>query len=93
MTLGGTSFIILELPTGETIVFVSLARKTAAPGILLLAVLWILVCIPAVSESLQQEQNGGPSIDPGEPFIMGERLTFAIEWDAPWYFFIPDKGS
>ncbi len=58
---------------------------------LLLAAIGMLSVIPAATESLQApEKVSASSPDVVFPVPIGERLTYEIEWDPPWYlFFFP----
>ncbi len=50
----------------------------------------MLTAVPAATGPLRDTQSGSPSVEPGVPFPLGERLAYEIEWDPPWYlFFFP----
>ena len=77
-------------PQEESAVFGMRANIGSGARILLLAAIGILSAVPAATESLQSPETGNPSLDEGFPVPIGERLTYAIEWDPPWYlFFFP----
>ncbi len=48
---------------------------------------WILMCALclAIASPLQKK------VAAGEPFNIGERLLYTVEWDPPWYFFFLPK--
>lgn len=69
----------------------SFTHTVSAIKVLFLSAVLISPSIAAAAESLHAEKTGSPSIDPGPPLTMGERLTYSIEWNPPWYLFFWPK--
>ena len=54
-----------------------------------------LVVTPFLEGSpLQKENQSGAPTPESEPFLPGEKLTYRIEWNPPWYlFFLPTMDA
>jgi len=44
--------------------------------------------MPAPTESLEAPRSENPSAEVSFPVPVGERLTYEIEWDPPWWFLL-----
>jgi hypothetical protein len=59
-------------------------------AILLISALCLLPSFPAITPPYQESAPQNGEIPASEPFKIGERLVYTVEWDPPWYLiFLP----
>ena len=66
----------------------SFNRTVSGIKVLLFVVVWMLSSMTGATEILQTKEKDSSVVDSSYPVPVGERLTYAIEWDPPWWFFL-----